>query len=201
MSSTTTPNSQTNRLANLLKQELRPGEIILWQGKPTAKSALFYNTRGILKKIYLPITFGIIAAAYKQKILENPLIFIITLAFVIWVIFGYSLYKALRSYLVCKKTLYAITNERIIILDIINEERIISYSQREILSSTLIKKFHNDGTGDIAFSIGAKTFGFYFIKDSQEVAVLIEKEFKPKPVQLEIRKIQEHPWQSTQRIQ
>ena len=146
------------KMYNILKKELINDEEILWSGQGDSKK-LF--TTGDAFMIPFSLMWGGFAFFWETSVLmmDAPLLFKIWgIPFVLiglYMIFGRFFYKKLKK----EKTLYAITNKRIFIIETLIKLNITSEFIKNL--PAINKSVNKKGIGNIIFGTGSFGVGMY----------------------------------------
>jgi hypothetical protein len=154
--------------SNILANEIKPGEEILWQGKPDL--SLF-----VRKMFNLPIVLLILLFAHFLMMAYGRTGSLLSINSIIWwgllvtVILG-----QIGTYYRVKKTLYVLTNQRAIAIILSRRPTITSRSNENLAAYT--KTSNPDGSGNIVFSGGKRGPGnFLWLRDVKKISDLIDR--------------------------
>ncbi|HOL22189.1 MAG TPA: hypothetical protein PLQ41_04975 [bacterium] len=172
----------TLELESRVRQELSPGEKILWMGQPIPK---FFNTTTIGPFIFgIPWTIFVFfwmfaALGFKKPDASRGIENFFPLLAIPFLIVGIGLLTSpIWSYKRALKTLYVVTNQRAIILYSGKPVVINSYLRERLKNIRRIER--KDGTGDIIFGNGIEEgggefSGFLNIRDPQTVEKILRE--------------------------
>lgn len=193
-------------MIDYLQNEVKPGEQLLWWGKPelsrrakTASTAtVVYIVNGILAVLMLfLVAFDIHLLYEENSLLSEPDPFTILLLIVAIGLLGLNLYRIYAAYSTAQKyitnlrhTIYGITNQRVIVMTAGTQGFVVnSYGANDIGQINRVET--GDGWGDVSFGKprhvqqGARTLTLVEklvgIPEVQKVADILTRTFKVTP--------------------
>ncbi len=150
-------------LSTILKNELKPGETIIWQGQPDL--GLFFKKAWRLPAILISFSIGFLLVINERGGSLLSIRAIIWWGFVVIVI-----HSVIQNYFKLKKRHYVVTDQRALV---ITPPTVVSHTKEIIGSYT--KVCRSDGSGYIRFTRGRFGESFLWLKDVTRVADIINR--------------------------
>jgi hypothetical protein len=160
----------TEALANIVSDQLRPDEKLLWYGRPRplrmARAQLMPVVMGVVWIAFVGFMLNVLQNQFsptRNAFSSNSFSGFQTIFTLVLIVFvGVGLWMVstpVRNYLRALNTYYALTDQRAIIISKLFSMTIISYTKRDIRSVRRVE--YGDGTGDVIFGWDEVTYTDY----------------------------------------
>ena len=173
----------------LLSSKLNRGEGIKWLGEPDPYRSMFPLTNSVLVGIlclsFVSVIFAMVYGLHSlQSDKDLPLVawLVVILFYLMGVIY---ILDPLWNYLIAKKSIYAITTKRAIIIDGLIFRKMRSYGKREVTQPELIHRKGEYGDviiaskqlgysgGQYQATVGDNDIGFKRIKNPEQIKSML----------------------------
>lgn len=131
-----------DQFENVLKNELKPGEEVLWQGQPIPKLLTKRSLKAAAYFSILPIVFLLLSFHHTRSLFSD-------VSIIWWILLALILGSPFKAYSRAKKRLYLLTNQRAIVISLSPRLSVASYDKESLTNYT--KTYNADGAGDIIF--------------------------------------------------
>jgi len=165
-----------DQFADILKNELKPGEEVLWQDQPIPELyAKAYKSKKTVFEFRVQVGVLLLCLCFAYAAHEKPLFygFMLTSAILFCSLASISS-KQFRIYKNAEQYLYVITNQRLIFIGLRPRVVVVSHAAADVFNSSYTKTYNADGSGDILFKT-TKMVQLTALKDVKKVADIIDK--------------------------
>jgi len=165
--------------ASVLANEIKPDEQALWQEQPDPEKLVkagITNKKRIVAVTYLIVGVLFLVFAYLayNSYDRAPFVMCISVVIVCMLRLAVIIRGLIQAFKIAQKTLYVITNQRILTFYLWPKTIIVSYFRKDFINGSYTKFYNADGSGTIVLRGKEKVF-LTAIKNVNQASSIIDK--------------------------